>query len=121
MKTWQTSQTDPEILQEIIARDKVILSLRIQSALFQFDGHFPNRPILPGVAQLDWAVRYARHYFNISRPVKDISQIKFRQLITPDTIVSFTLEYDQSQSYIEFCYQNDSEVFSSGRINLGEA
>ncbi len=120
MMTWQTSQTDPKVLQEIIAHPKITLLLQMTPSLFQFQGHFPDEPILPGVAQLDWAVRYAKYYFDTSLSVQDISQLKFRRFISPDMEMSLILDYDQPNSSILFKYQDENEEFSSGRIRLGK-
>jgi 3-hydroxymyristoyl/3-hydroxydecanoyl-(acyl carrier protein) dehydratase len=37
--------------------------LRVPPTLEHFRGHFPGFPILPGVVQLDWAVRFGRLHF----------------------------------------------------------
>ncbi|MFP3344650.1 hypothetical protein R0J87_19425, partial [Halomonas sp. SIMBA_159] len=37
--------------------DAAELEIELDPALAAFDGHFPQATILPGVAQLDWAVR----------------------------------------------------------------
>src|SRR5690606_37926347 len=39
---------------------QALLTFDLDPALAVFDGHFPGYPILPGVAQLDWAVRFGR-------------------------------------------------------------
>nr|WP_305909469.1 AMP-binding protein [Methylomarinum sp. Ch1-1]MDP4522382.1 AMP-binding protein [Methylomarinum sp. Ch1-1] len=44
----------------------VTLSLRIQPELAYFDGHFPEQPILPGVAQLAFCEHYGKLFLRLS-------------------------------------------------------
>ena len=39
--------------------DRVEIVLSLDPALFWFRGHFAVQPLLPGVAQIDWAMHYA--------------------------------------------------------------
>jgi hypothetical protein len=50
-------------------RDAASATLRmtLDPALRPFQGHFPQAAILPGVAQLDWAVRFGRQAFACRR------------------------------------------------------
>ena len=44
------------------------LDILLDPALAAFDGHFPQAAILPGVAQLDWAIHFGREAFAIEAP-----------------------------------------------------
>lgn len=99
--------------------DQVELELFIPPDLLYFDGHFPAAPILPGVAQLDWAVAYARQFFNLSGPFQSMAQIKFQQVITPAMSVHLTLTHLPAKSAAEFRYFSAAGAHSSGRIVFG--
>lgn len=59
-----------------------------------FAGHFPGRPIVPGVALLDRAVWLARALANHRPGVWTVSQAKFLSPVGPDERVVFTLTDD---------------------------
>lgn len=84
-----------------------------------FAGHFPDRPILPGVVQLDWAVRLAaRSFGHAFRPTRRF-QIKYTRLLTPlpaDSSVSLRL--GRVRRGITFTYRVGDTILSSGRIWL---
>lgn len=99
--------------------DQVELELFIPPDLLYFDGHFPTAPILPGVAQVDWAVAYARRCFDLSGPFQSMAQIKFQQVITPAMSVRLMLTHLPAKSAAEFRYLSAAGAHSSGRIVFG--
>ena len=50
-----------------------------------FVGHFPLRPILPGVCQLQIIEEILGHAFNRKLKLKSIAQVKFLVFIDPET------------------------------------
>ena len=99
--------------------DQIELELFIPPDLIYFDGHFPGAPILPGVAQLDWAVSFARHRFGLSGPFQGMAQIKFQQVIQPAMTVRLLLTRLPEKSAAEFRYLSAAGAHSSGRILFG--
>ncbi|WP_424986936.1 hypothetical protein [Microbulbifer sp. S227A] len=119
MSDWGDGRTEPEILEEEISAQTAVLRLRVPADLLQFQGHFPDHPVLPGVAQLDWAVGFARRCFGLGMPVRQVQQLKFKSLVPPGTVMQLTLH--RTGDGISFLYQNDETVFSSGKVRLGNA
>jgi 3-hydroxymyristoyl/3-hydroxydecanoyl-(acyl carrier protein) dehydratase len=120
MVAWKGAHREPEILSENIEAEKVVLELRIVSTLFQFQGHFPSQLVLPGVAQLDWAVRYGMRFFKLSLPVKEVLQLKYRHFIIPDIDIILELNFRPHTKSIAFIYKSADKIFSSGTIGLKE-
>lgn len=99
----------------------VHLTLHVPRGLTHFEGHFPGLPILPGIVQLDWAVRYARQYLKVNGNFKSVEHLRFQSIILPDTRLSLELSWNPTKSFIEFSYVKDQRKFSSGRIVMSEA
>ncbi|MGB3394458.1 MAG: AMP-binding protein [Stenotrophomonas sp.] len=64
------------------------VQLQLDPALRVFDGHFPQARILPGVAQLDWAVRYGRQAFTIPPRFLRMDAVKFQQVARPGDVLN---------------------------------
>ena len=52
-----------------------------------FQGHFPGHPVLPGVVQVDWAIRFGTRAFGDLGGFRGIDQLKFQALIRPGDVV----------------------------------
>jgi 3-hydroxymyristoyl/3-hydroxydecanoyl-(acyl carrier protein) dehydratase len=57
-----------------------------------FVGHFPNRPLLPGVFQLEMAHMAAEWILNCRLAVREITKAKFQRPILPDEPVRLELK-----------------------------
>ena len=57
-----------------------------------FAGHFPNRPLLPGIFQLEMARAAAEWVLASPLAVREISKAKFQRPILPDEIVRLELK-----------------------------
>jgi len=66
-----------------------------------FAGHFPNRPLLPGVFQLEMARVAAESVLNCPLAVREISKAKFQRPILPDEIVRLKLKLSEAKGTIQ--------------------
>lgn len=98
--------------------DEVLVSLMLPADLDVFRGHFPDTPVLPGVAQLDWAMRLAARCFGLADPVAQDFQVKFSGMIRPGVALLLALKIDSAKQRLSFEYRVDQRIMSSGRINL---
>jgi 3-hydroxymyristoyl/3-hydroxydecanoyl-(acyl carrier protein) dehydratase len=110
--------TDPVILNVERSSGRVDLDLRVPGSLFYLRGHFPDFPILPGVVQLDWAIRYGRTYFSIAGAVANTVQVKFRKPILPEQNLRLSLSYTPERRRLTFDCRDREEMFSSGQIDF---
>ncbi len=100
-------------------KDEVVLGIGIPAELEAFRGHFPGNPILPGVVQIDWAVRFAALHLGIAEPGARDFQVKFRNIIRPEDSIFLTLQLNRSKNRLSFEYKSGDTVMSSGQIKLG--
>ena len=61
-----------------------------------FAGHFPLRPILPGVFQLEMARMAAERVLNCSLALREISKAKFLRPILPEETVRAILKISEA-------------------------
>jgi 3-hydroxymyristoyl/3-hydroxydecanoyl-(acyl carrier protein) dehydratase len=95
--------------------------LFVSADLAFFDGHFPQQAVLPGVTQLDWAVKLGCEAFGYSAQVATLEVLKFQQLILPDTYVDLVIEHQPQKAKLIFSYRDQDKRFASGRIVLKSA
>lgn len=95
--------------------------LFVSSDLAFFEGHFPEQPVLPGVTQLDWAVKLGCEAFGYSAQVATLEVLKFQQLILPNTYVDLVIEHQPQKAKLIFSYREQDKRFASGRIVLKPA
>lgn len=81
-----------------------------------FDGHFPGQPVLPGVAQIDWAVLLARQVFALPAQVVRLEAVKFRALLIPPCVARLTLRWDAAKRALSFAWLREAVTFASGKV-----
>lgn len=92
------------------------LTLALDPDLIVFDGHFPQCPILPGVAQLDWAVRLGREAFAINTAFLRMEALKFQQMARPRLTLQLQLDWQPDKAALQFRYVSELGVHASGRV-----
>ena len=87
--------------------------------LLAFQGHFPGNPILPGVVQVDWAIRFGEQAFGPLGKFQAITHLKFMDLIRPGDTVHLHLALDPGRDKLRFHFSGDAGKKSSGVIVFG--
>jgi acyl-coenzyme A synthetase/AMP-(fatty) acid ligase/3-hydroxymyristoyl/3-hydroxydecanoyl-(acyl carrier protein) dehydratase len=94
--------------------EEMVLTLSLRDCMQAFDGHFPELPILPGVTQVDWALRLAQRYFSIAGRFSGLRQLKFLRILRPDDDVSLTLRFLPEKKVVRFTYASSNVRYSQG-------
>jgi acyl-coenzyme A synthetase/AMP-(fatty) acid ligase len=98
------------------------VSLDILPQLRVLDGHFPGAPVLPGVAQLDWAIVFGRQAFaDIPSRFLRAEQLKFQLPVLPPLDLTLALQWDGPTGRLSFTYSSQQGTHSSGRLLFGDA
>ncbi len=116
---FRPSMPVPQWLERTVGRVRV--ALQIDGDLRVFDGHFPGAPILPGVAQIDWAAAIARQCFALPAGLQRLDALKFQRPVTPGTSLELLLEHVPSSGVLSFRYSSAEGVHAGGRIVFGVA
>jgi acyl-CoA synthetase (AMP-forming)/AMP-acid ligase II/3-hydroxymyristoyl/3-hydroxydecanoyl-(acyl carrier protein) dehydratase len=112
----------------LIAPHQQLIEKTAQHAVFElvaphdllyFDGHFPNRPILPGVVQLDWVISYGRECFDLPPVFRAVQGLKFHRVIPPETPFILELDHRPEKSSLTFKIISDLGTHASGRVLFG--
>lgn len=95
--------------------------LDVVPGLRVFDGHFEQVPVLPGVAQLDWAIHFAGQRFALPPRFLRVEQLKFQKSVVPPIELELILEWDPQPKRLRFQYASARGAHSAGGVVFGEA
>ncbi|GAA6143094.1 3-hydroxyacyl-ACP dehydratase [Hydrogenophaga sp. 5NK40-0174] len=85
-----------------------------------FDGHFPGRPIVPGVWILDQVVDAVRQWQGWTQEPMKLDSAKFFQPVGPGATLTFTLQKKASGS-VAFKARQGGAVVASGQLAQGSS
>ncbi|QIL69324.1 AMP-binding protein [Diaphorobacter sp. HDW4B] len=95
------------------------VQLQVVPALRVLEGHFPQAKLIPGVAQLHWAVMLARQAFDIPGVYARAEVVKFQQPILPGDTVEVQLKRIIEKDAIQFAFTSRRGAHASGRLLKG--
>ncbi|HUQ25678.1 MAG TPA: hypothetical protein VM140_08410 [Burkholderiales bacterium] len=104
----------PQIDSSSTSGSSVTYRLRVPPELEHFKGHFPGFPILPGIVQLDWAVRLGRLHFAGLEASAGVDNFKCQALVFPGAELALELRRDETG--LHFRYSDAQRTYSSGKI-----
>ena len=96
--------------------DHAELDVHWPGQLHYFSGHFPDAPVLPGVAQLHCAIKIARDLFVMPLAFNGMHGLKFQHVVLPEDITRLKLHYDAQKQSLSFTFTSAARQYSSGRI-----
>jgi 3-hydroxymyristoyl/3-hydroxydecanoyl-(acyl carrier protein) dehydratase len=109
----------PDIVDVARSVDEVRIAVGVPAGLFWFRGHFPEYPVLPGVVQLDWAIRWGRQHFALSSTLQPATvKVKYREVIRPEDRLTIVLGWNAAQRRLGFEYRGGEQLRSSGQVSF---
>ena len=120
-----TLYTDLEnSLIEISAKgeDKITAEFNFSDTLEIFRGHFPGRPILPGIAQIELVKLVLEKFLEAGLMVKTVKKTKFSHQIEPGASVHVRISLTSGQWSQDSSFGVRADIKSNGktagRVNL---
>jgi 3-hydroxymyristoyl/3-hydroxydecanoyl-(acyl carrier protein) dehydratase len=106
-----------------IVRDDRGLSclLTVPYDLPVFQGHFPGRPIVPGVVQIGWAAALSRDHGLAEGPLSGIPAAKFSRIVRPGMQLVARVARAPSAYQVQFQYTCGDAAVATGRLQFGAA
>ena len=89
--------------------------IAVDANLAVFDGHFPDRPVLPGIAQVDWAIAWGRERFGVAAPFLRLEALKFPLPVAPGDSLDAEWHWNAGTATLRFELRSALGVHSSGR------
>jgi 3-hydroxymyristoyl/3-hydroxydecanoyl-(acyl carrier protein) dehydratase len=96
--------------------DTLTLSLHIVQDIYWFNGHFPDKAVLPGVAQVHWAAEIAKLLVGKLARFKSARNVKFKKMILPNEKVELVLVLNTIKNTVVFTYKNKDNIYSTGSL-----
>jgi 3-hydroxymyristoyl/3-hydroxydecanoyl-(acyl carrier protein) dehydratase len=93
--------------------------LHVPYELPVFRGHFPDRPIVPGVMQVGWAATLARDYSLAEGQLTGIPAAKFNRLVLPGMRLVARIERVSKVGPVQFQYTHRDTAVTTGRLQFG--
>jgi acyl-coenzyme A synthetase/AMP-(fatty) acid ligase len=92
------------------------ISIALVPDLVWFEGHFPEEPVLPGIAQVHLAVQWAERVWAWQPPSANLLRLKFRHILRPGDTATLSLHRDLTKQRLNFSYRVKDLVMSEGTV-----
>lgn len=109
----------PEIMQRRGTANRLELDFTLAADCPWLEGHFPGRPILPGVVQVGWAAEYAAQLVARDGPPMQLQRIKFKRPILPGAHLTLVLTAREEKVHFEYLLRDAGAaiIASSGILD----
>lgn len=112
--------TPPSYQAQLLDRDSSALrfSLAIPTDSPYLHGHFPDQPILPGVAQVQICTELLAQELKIPVKLREVLNVRFRKPVTPDLACEMELRLDGYE--LAFTLRSEQGNMSEGNLLLAD-
>lgn len=108
----------PRVVSRVVdGSEGVTWVLDLGEGLACVEGHFPANAVVPGVAQLHWAIELARHEWPVLERFAGVQNLKFRRPVRPPATLAVRLRLE-AEGRLRFECAADGTPCSSGRVDF---
>jgi 3-hydroxyacyl-[acyl-carrier-protein] dehydratase len=97
-------------------KTKLSASVAISKDDQWFSGHFPENPILPGIAQIKLVVDLISGCTSKKLQVTGLNRVKFRKIITPGELLDIRVNCVKTDEQYTFQITSGSDDVCSGKV-----
>jgi 3-hydroxyacyl-[acyl-carrier-protein] dehydratase len=83
-----------------------------------FAGHFPDDPILPGIAQLNMVTETIAKVLQKDLSLQTLTRIKFKKIIRPGDVLDIQAMAGKKENHYSFIITSEQQEVCSGRLVL---
>jgi 3-hydroxyacyl-[acyl-carrier-protein] dehydratase len=94
-------------------------NLRIDANHPSLPGHFPGRPIVPGVLLLDQVISRAEQWLGHPLSIQTLAQAKFTQPLLPNEDATLSITYTEPELKFEIYKGSDRIAQGSFKLRRG--
>lgn len=105
----------PSVLSLVSESQRMSVGLGVPADLDWFRGHFPGRPVLPGIVQVHWAVLACQALYGLPGDPREIKQLKFKRVVEPPAEIEMSLVRVGAHE-VKFGFSSRGEQNSGGTI-----
>nr|WP_319395709.1 hydroxymyristoyl-ACP dehydratase [uncultured Desulfobacter sp.] len=109
-----------ELTEISMTQDSVITAqFIVKSGSPWFEGHFPDNPIVPGIAQMNMIFDLMQRTMGPGLKLEGFKRVRFKQLIRPDTPISVLVKPGKkSPNRFEYQLTADQKIVCTGFIDI---
>jgi 3-hydroxyacyl-[acyl-carrier-protein] dehydratase len=83
-----------------------------------FAGHFPDDPILPGIAQLHMVTETIAKVLQKELSLQAVTRVKFKKIIRPGDVLNIHAMTGKKENHYSFKITSEQQEVCSGRLVL---
>jgi len=83
-----------------------------------FDGHFPDDPILPGIAQLSMVADLVSGTDAKGMVMGNLSRVKFKKIVRPGVLLDISVTKGNKKGHYMFRITSDGDEVCSGMMRF---
>ncbi|MEM8546837.1 MAG: hydroxymyristoyl-ACP dehydratase [Pseudomonadota bacterium] len=116
--SWPLTPDWPVVDHAAVDGSDIQLRLSIAANCPWLEGHFPDRPVLPGVVQVRWAIQAAMLIWPQLGGVTKLGNVKFQRPILPPTAITLRLTFNPDKRLLKARFVDGEETYSSASITF---
>ncbi|MEE4243499.1 MAG: hypothetical protein V2I36_18715 [Desulfopila sp.] len=102
--------------QRLVEMRTISTSIEVHADSPWFSGHFPDKPVLPGIAQLKMVADFIRASVPRAGRISSVRRVKFRKLITPGEQLDIEVTFDNRNDHYLFSITSGNDTVCSGKM-----